>query len=138
MIIKVTQHDIDNGRRDDPVDCPVGLACARAGLRDPLIGSANMWHGMGSSRRTTLPLNARKFLDDFDNVRTVAPFAFELDVDLTGWTHATDTGLEMVWHEAVGPNAVWKETPLGTITTEAEVDEGGAITEIIVTDVRHD
>jgi len=80
--ITVTAEHIARGERQSCTRCPIALA-----IRDAFPGAISfavggpmvmLWTG-GSEREIDLPAEAFKFVNAFDNGRTVEAFTFELD-----------------------------------------------------------
>jgi hypothetical protein len=93
MRIQVTQEHIDRGREQisaahrRPVYriCPVALALADAGFRDPRVYPDTfwVWTGGGIIRKVrNLPREVAAWISAFDAKRNVEPFSFEIE-DLT-------------------------------------------------------
>lgn len=79
MYVRVTQHDIHNGRRDNCCLCPVALAIKRAGLHVEVGTNTVVTRKSGLDYLSThwqLPFIAREFIDAFDYSRAVKPFGF--------------------------------------------------------------
>lgn len=84
--IKVTQSDIDTGKRISCRECPVARAITR--VLDPLWEvdvdgmSAYLFDYTPSHAvvTRTLPYEARVFILGFDSGRKVEPFEFKLDI----------------------------------------------------------
>lgn len=85
MLIKVSQDNIYDGKREDGEWCPIALAIRAAcpdvpkdfNVGDKLLASQKryvMWRG----QKFILPEAAGIFIEKFDNGRMVAPFEFEL------------------------------------------------------------
>lgn len=85
----VSQEDIDNGHAGNPHACPIVLAAKRifpygsccTGCNDLSISVRGVkgypiFFGI-------LPIEARKFIQDFDKGKPVKPFIFEVE----DWTH---------------------------------------------------
>ena len=76
MKVRVTARDIKRGMKGDIDNCPIALALRRhKGMEDAEVG------GLASVRRLavgSLPLEAVKFVGDFDAGKRVKPFEFEL------------------------------------------------------------
>ena len=93
MNISVTKRDIDtaNEHRHAPENfpgalydcashCPISLACQRAGIEDPRVGSNTVsWWVRGTHMAARLPEQARDFIWHFDSFIDVEPFDFEMD-----------------------------------------------------------
>lgn len=78
MKIKVTQDDIDKGKRCLINQCPIALAVRRGtGLPTVYIGAVHFI--TGKFERVTLPPAAIEFIKKFDQQATVKPFEFELE-----------------------------------------------------------
>jgi hypothetical protein len=82
--VRVTQSDIDNGVRENPVSCPVARAIARAtGKRVDFVGPVS---GVSFVQDVYIPWGdaesekIRGFIVDFDNGDPVRPIEFELAV----------------------------------------------------------
>ena len=78
MKITVTKKDIQNGRRENPWFCPIARAIKRQckltgsrvsiGARSAAVDYVNL----------DIPKSAQKFIDNFDNKKSVKPFSFYL------------------------------------------------------------
>ena len=93
--VTVTQQCIDDGRRAEACrlsrecNCPVSAAVADAGFDNPRVRmntftAGELWSTVGSRserRRYTLPPEASRFIEHFDDGRHVEPFEFEVDED---------------------------------------------------------
>lgn len=80
MTIRITQEDIENGRRCDPDCCPVGRALLRSGVEHlGVVGSGVM---IMDERHYTevvpLPESVINWILAFDGKRPVEPISFEL------------------------------------------------------------
>lgn len=74
--ISVTAEDIANGVRENPCCCPIALALRREFHgSEAVVGNMNACVG---SHLFLLPAAARKFVEDFDELRPTAPATFEL------------------------------------------------------------
>lgn len=78
MKIKITQEDINKGRPGSPTACPIAQGLKRMGFRRPQVCNSVHCSGWGTLW-VDLPLKALKFVGDFDNVKRVKPFEFELN-----------------------------------------------------------
>jgi hypothetical protein len=79
--IKVTQEDIDCGKRDSIYACPVALAAERLGFRATVgLWSIDLNVSDWMWWRYKLPPDVRNFINAFDHSEPVAPFEFELNV----------------------------------------------------------
>lgn len=85
ITIKVTQEDIDKGKRANCFACPIALASMRAfGL--PLDAGHVEAYGLfigsfvngGEYIRYHTPIETIRFMNDFDQGLLVSPFEFEL------------------------------------------------------------
>jgi hypothetical protein len=79
--IKVTQEDIDRGKRDSSFACPVARAASRWGFV-ALVGGIfiNLYAYGGRGFRCQLPQDTVNFIKSFDTGEPVKPFEFELNV----------------------------------------------------------
>lgn len=80
MTITVTQEDIDKGVISSCVACPIALAVGRFMPDSGFIVCANaidFTSPLGDLIH--LPIEAVKFISDFDKGRPVQPFTFELE-----------------------------------------------------------
>lgn len=76
-IINVTQSDIDNGKKDSCVACPIALALNRiAPCRVFKQGIAIY----STFRIVPIPQSVKMFIQKFDAGLPVQPFSFALDV----------------------------------------------------------
>lgn len=78
MIIKVTQKNIEEGKKCSRGWCPIAQA-----MRDKFGKDCDPrvdWHhiALGASTYYETPATAVQFIEDFDNGRSVEPFEFEL------------------------------------------------------------
>jgi hypothetical protein len=79
MKVQVTQEDINKGNRCDPWNCPLALAMQRAtGDRNISVGAATAGP-LGKLGMFWLPLEATRFIHDFDFEHPVEPFEFEVE-----------------------------------------------------------
>ncbi len=82
--IEVTQDDIDHGTRGSCNTCPVARAIKRATGFHNLVSARNVlaYNRERSTRPTAvnLPIEALRFINDFDCHHPVQPFSFELDL----------------------------------------------------------
>jgi hypothetical protein len=76
MKISVTQEHINNGLPRSPFCCPIALACEEAGIEGPGVDNRYI---DGIDFHAALPPAASEFIENFDALRTVAPFEFEID-----------------------------------------------------------
>lgn len=78
--IKVTEDHIKRGSRSSTMCCPVALALKDRSYRQASVGMQSItWRpspGVVACART--PLNARRFMCDFDADLPVEPFEFNL------------------------------------------------------------
>lgn len=82
--VEVTQDDIDSGIHSDEFNCPVALAIKRAtGCDARVFGRAvTLYKGNDALLPAKPPEAVEMFIRDFDYYQRVAPFGFDLDVDL--------------------------------------------------------
>lgn len=75
MKIDVVQEDINHGKRENPLACPIALAIGRS------IGTVSVEVNTVRSKThwVYLPMKAQVFIRDFDAGKLVQPFSFELD-----------------------------------------------------------
>lgn len=83
ITIDVTQKDIDNGIREDCVDCPIVLAARRATGREfVMVAESVIDLFVGGYREKNIvatakmPRTAINFIADFDREKSVTPFTF--------------------------------------------------------------
>ena len=89
MRIQVTQDHIDRGResrqrtpRSLCKTCPVALALADAGFRDPRVFPDMFWvwtDGATIRRVSGLPREVTEWISAFDAKRNVEPFSFDIE-----------------------------------------------------------
>lgn len=90
MIIKITEQDIEAGKRNDCEKCPIALALNRAfenpkGFTISVCEDFVELFAVGDSEGNlyfNLPANAQEFVFDFDNMEEnerPEPFSFRLD-----------------------------------------------------------
>lgn len=78
MKIRVTQEHIDNGVRGSCISDPIALAMKEAGLRDVWVSPDYIkWSKDGVTFYQPTSDQLRRFMVDFDNKRSPAPFEFE-------------------------------------------------------------
>lgn len=85
MIIKVTQEDIDNGKKKSCYECPIALAIQRVSVKHLRCDVMNQQvYAVEKDLRPVwiriLPPEAQLFIIDFDAGKSVKPFQFELDI----------------------------------------------------------
>ena len=82
MQIRVTQEDIDKGKRNSLRRCPVALALKRACGRIVEVGST-MVYSRNEDRAwlISLPEKAEDFVKLFDIGEPVEPFTFDLPLE---------------------------------------------------------
>ena len=79
MRISVTVEDIERGRRDDYLDCPISRAVKRAtGTKLCKTYTKTM---ILRGNTYLLPMEARCFVWAFDRGEDVEPFEFELEME---------------------------------------------------------
>lgn len=73
--IEVTAEDISAGIPLQPGCCPIALACKRAGIEDPRVGTRRI---LGAAGFYEMPPEATRFVDVFDwnGSSFVKPFSF--------------------------------------------------------------
>ena len=77
--IDVTQEDINCGLRGGSYSCPIALAVKRATKRDKVaVGLRDICVSYGIY--TPLPLEAQRFVRDFDRHAIVKPFTFVINL----------------------------------------------------------
>lgn len=79
MLVKVTQDDIDKGKRKRACFCPVALALNRDAPRGGWSVSDIMLVD-GDGNLYAAPINVSSFVMDFDRGLSVQPFEFELNL----------------------------------------------------------
>lgn len=84
MKIEVTKKDILNGERCNNCFCPVALAIKRAmnnELKHLSVNYKEVWYQTNENVVVSeLPVEAIKFINDYDNEQPVKPFNFTLKV----------------------------------------------------------
>lgn len=73
--VEVTAEDIKRGIKVDCLNCPIALALDRCGQPDASVSDSDVEI---DGRFIRMPLDARRFVQDFDDGKPVEPFAFEL------------------------------------------------------------
>ena len=73
MIVKVTKKHIKNGKRGSSISCPIALALRGMSFKGCIVNSED-WDF--KDKIASLPRNARKFIEDFDEKEPVSPFSF--------------------------------------------------------------
>ena len=83
--VVVSQQNIDEGAPGQPDCCPIALALADMGMRGRLVfpSHADCFDGQ-SSFTFDMPVEASRFIDDFDNSNLVSPFIFEAEFKKLG------------------------------------------------------
>lgn len=85
--VRVTKTDIKKGIPESPTDCPIARALLRRHPQRFVEVSYNGEVALSESGfswkksdylRTSLPLEARQFIENFDCGRDVQPFTFDL------------------------------------------------------------
>lgn len=83
--IHVTQEDIDNGRRRDPMSCPVANAirreCNPYSIR--VVPEMVIWGNMlnwGSAPKSRLPSHVGRRIIRYDGGIIMEPFEFDLNI----------------------------------------------------------
>jgi hypothetical protein len=81
MIISVTQKHIDEGLRGSCTSDPVALAMKDAGLFHPWVSPSGLsWEDERKTAfHTSVPDEVLDFMRNFDNIRFVDPFEFEVE-----------------------------------------------------------
>jgi hypothetical protein len=84
-IINVTREHINNGVRGSGKMCALALSIQeQTDMKEAWVGPfSGVWPSLGAytgGRGIPLPVEARKFICDFDDGKPVQPFSFELDV----------------------------------------------------------
>ena len=76
-IISVTQEDIRSGAPLCGHACPIALAAGRV-IEDEIRVGREYMSRRGNS--VLMPIQARKFVSDYDRGKKVEPFEFEIDL----------------------------------------------------------
>ncbi len=76
--LRITQRDIDNGRRMSVGFCPIALSLKRRGFHEAGVGG-NIWFPASSRECFPLSVQAMNFVDDFDNRLKVKPLWLTLE-----------------------------------------------------------
>lgn len=76
VTVEVTAEDIAKGKPMECLNCPVALACMRAGLDDIAVCDSSL--DSDGSIRT--PDVVAEFIHAFDNGKPVHPFTFNLEI----------------------------------------------------------
>jgi hypothetical protein len=81
VLISVTQKDIDEGRINDCVQCPIARACSRIFFKEYFVTGldAQPMRSYGGWAPRRLPRSARRFIQSYDKKQAVAPFRFYLE-----------------------------------------------------------
>lgn len=85
LAVRVQQDHIERGVKANPRLHPVALALLDAGLREAEIDSVGFWYKRDdgfSWASGEVPPSVVKFLKEFDAGRPVAPFQFEIFVEV--------------------------------------------------------
>lgn len=77
--VEVTAEDIARGDHRCGT-CPVALAMARVGFRNPIVGPQHVSYAGRDNGPVALPPVARAFVAVFDARLAVEPFSFDLEV----------------------------------------------------------
>lgn len=83
--ISVTADDILHGERCQCTLCPVALAtkrCTGAHLVSVAADQITLFFRDGSHMRFETPNSVKSFIRDFDDKRAVAPFEFEIPLEI--------------------------------------------------------
>lgn len=75
--ITVTQADIDNGSKENPISCPIALASKRV-ASDPYSVSVGTQVLAMDSCVVIMPKVATDWIDSFDKGFDVKPFSFKI------------------------------------------------------------
>ena len=73
MIIKVTNHDINNGTDNCPLACPIAIAASRAYGTTAEITPTALWVGQDTYR---LPTHVQERIRLYDATQKMEPFIF--------------------------------------------------------------
>ena len=78
--IDVTQEDIAKGDARNPESCPVALAASRVCKQPMMAGSYRLHSVMGATQYRTgaIPKSVQRWIEDFDEGRSVEPIKFEV------------------------------------------------------------
>jgi len=80
MKISVTQSHIDAGLRGSCSGDPVALAMKESGLAEPWVSPTELrWKENGQVKVVESPPEVLEFIRNFDNIRCVDTFDFELE-----------------------------------------------------------
>ena len=82
MRINVTQEHIDNGSVQNTESCPVALAVVSQTGRMTRVFPDYIF--IEGETRIDLPSKAKQFVDDFDELKFVEPFSFNLPIKEKG------------------------------------------------------
>lgn len=84
--IDVTQDHIDNGKRYECNACPVALAFQKHinddysfEINDEYIDVVTKFNGY-TQAEITVPCTVTAFVRDFDSIKPVKPFSFQIDI----------------------------------------------------------
>lgn len=81
MKINVTEKDINKGKIDSPISCPIALATKRVVKKDFKVDVDEFYlelYNNDLSYRTRLPGKAIRFIKSFDKGKKVKPISFEI------------------------------------------------------------
>lgn len=77
MVIRVGRDHIKAGKQESSSHCPIAIAFHDAGFKAARVGPDCYWIS-GSLMSRDLPENAKTFIEDFDEGRSVKPFKFTI------------------------------------------------------------
>lgn len=79
--LKVTNRDIKEGNAGTTDSCPVALAALRAGFEEPSVSDnkIELKTPAGSTLRIRTPRSVAKFIERFDEDKSVRPGTFTLE-----------------------------------------------------------
>ena len=80
-LVCVTAEDIAQGKRKHLRQCPVALALART-FRTEAVRVYEEYYSLNGDPARNWPASVTAWIERFDRGEPVAPFAFDLEVDL--------------------------------------------------------
>jgi len=90
MTIRITNKDIQNGKRRDVNQCPIALAVNRhmkqRGYKPFIVTFIHMFDNVEDQGTwARLPEKAQCFVSRFDNGRPIGPFTLKVTFELKKW-----------------------------------------------------
>lgn len=78
--VDVTADDISRGERNNTFNCPIAMALKRLGVEHPIVNRGYWFDSWAVLYPSRLPVEARRFIEAFDQGRPVEPFSFYTDM----------------------------------------------------------